>query len=149
MAERGAYTYEYPRPMVTVDAVVFAEHAGRLEVLLVRRGSEPYAGMWALPGGFVEMDEPLADAAARELAEETGLCVPVDTLAQVGAFGDPGRDPRGRSIGVAYMTTLDARADDVAGADDADDARWFSADALPPLAFDHARILAYARKRLP
>lgn len=148
MAEKGTYRYDYPRPMVTVDAVVFAEHRGRLEVLLVQRGSEPFAGMWALPGGFVEMDEPLADAAARELAEETGLRVPVDALEQAGAFGDPGRDPRGRSIGVAYMTRLDARADDVAGGDDADDARWFPAADPPPLAFDHAEILAYARKRL-
>jgi 8-oxo-dGTP diphosphatase len=148
MADKGTYTYEYPRPMVTVDAVVFAVHEGRLEVLLVQRGSEPYAGVWALPGGFVEMDEPLADAAARELREETGLHVPVDALTQVGAFGDPGRDPRGRSIGVAYMTRLDARAGEVAGADDAADAAWFPVDNAPPLAFDHAEILAYARMQL-
>lgn len=136
------YTYDYPRPMVTVDATVFSEEAGVWRVLLVRRGREPFAGCWALPGGFVEMDEALRAAALRELAEETGVTgVP---LAQFHTYGDPGRDPRGRSISVVYAGLAEAGGSAPRGGDDAADARWFPVDALPVLAFDHGVIVRHA-----
>lgn len=143
----GRYRYEYPRPAVTVDVVVLRVVADRLDVLLIRRKHDPWQGRWALPGGFVEIDEPLEVAARRELAEETGLAdVPVE---QLGAFGDPDRDPRGRVITVAYTAVIRAGRDvrAVAG-DDAADARWFDVDALPMLAADHGRILAFAVAQL-
>ena len=135
------YTYPYPRPMVTVDAVVFASGPGGPQVLLIQRARDPFAGAWALPGGFVDMDEPLDAAAARELAEETGLHhVP---LRQFHTYGDPGRDPRGRTISVAHVATVET-APPVTAQDDAAAARWFPLDALPPLAFDHATIVGDA-----
>ncbi len=139
----GAYVYDYPRPMVTVDAVVFSGDGTDRHVALIRRRNEPFAGCWALPGGFVDMDESLETAAARELAEETGLRnVP---LRQFHAFGDPGRDPRGRNICVAYVGTLDGQAP-LHAADDATEAAWFPVTALPPLAFDHGNIMDMALK---
>ncbi len=138
-------TYEYPRPALTVDAVVLRGSAEDREVLLVRRGQEPYRGRWALPGGFVDEDEPLEAAARRELAEETGLVAEDRPLRQVGAFGDPGRDPRGWTVGVAFLLESDDPADaEVRGGDDAEEAAWHRLDALPPLAFDHDRIVAAA-----
>lgn len=136
------YVYPYPRPMVTVDSVVFTVRDGRREVLLIKRRNPPFAGTWALPGGFVEMTETLAAAAARELKEETGLSGVA--LRQFGAFGDPGRDPRGRSIAVAFWGEADARQAQPQAGDDVAAAHWFPVDALPPLAFDHAHIVEYA-----
>ncbi len=140
------YSYAYPRPMVTVDAVVFTEREGRREVLLIERGRAPCAGCWALPGGFVDIEEPLAAAAARELAEETGV-TGVD-LVQFHTFGRPDRDPRGRTISVAYAGVVDWRKHAPRGGDDASKAQWFSLDQLPPLAFDHGEILEYAVRRV-
>lgn len=139
------YTYAYPRPMVTVDAVVFREKARHHEVLLILRGQEPFAGHWALPGGFIDMDEDLDAAVARELAEETGLCGLA--LRQLGAFGEPKRDPRGRTISVVFWGLAPAEAAPCAG-DDAAAVRWFDVTALPPLAFDHDTIIAQALQRL-
>lgn len=139
-------TYEHPRPAVTVDAVVFARGGGGTSVLLIRRGKPPFEGKWALPGGFVEMDETLAQSAARELAEETGL-TGVD-LEQLHAFGDPGRDPRGRTVSIAHWGVIEGRPPPVRGDDDAAEARWHDVDALPELAFDHAHILRMAVRRL-
>lgn len=136
------FVYAYPRPMVTVDAVVFTLKDGRPHVLLIERKHDPFAGHWALPGGFVEMEESLEAAAARELAEETGLTGLA--LEQFHTFGDPGRDPRGRSITAAYVGEVDWRACTPKAADDAADVRWFPLDALPPLAFDHRKIVEYA-----
>ena len=136
MAE--TYSYEYPRPAVTVDIVVLTDDDG---ILLVKRRSDPYAGSWALPGGFIDMDETLADAAARELAEETGVAGL--ELRQLKAFDAPDRDPRGRTIGVAFLSEVSGRPDATAG-DDAADARWYSLSDLPPLAFDHDQIVACA-----
>jgi 8-oxo-dGTP diphosphatase len=140
------YTYEYPRPMVTVDAIIVrpggATDAAR-EVLLVRRGREPFKGMWAIPGGFVGMDEDLPDAVRRELMEETGL--DVDSLEQFRTFGKPGRDPRGRQITVAYAALVPRDIPSPRAGDDAAEAGWFPLDALPPLAFDHAEVLARVR----
>ena len=141
MADKGTYCYDYPRPTVTVDAVVFREDHGEWQVVLIRRKQEPFAGAWALPGGFVEMDETLETAAARELEEEAGLRG--IALHQLCAFSDPKRDPRGRSISIAFAGLAGAHHRLAAG-DDAADARWFPKDALPALAFDHADILRCA-----
>ena len=105
MAKKGKYIYEWPRPMVTVDAVVFCcPSEGKVKVLLIQRANEPFKGLWALPGGFIEIDEELDDAVARELAEETGLTG--IELEQIHTFGTVGRDPRGRQISVVYMGIL-------------------------------------------
>ena len=134
----GKYVYDWPRPMVTADAAVFAWVEGKAEILLIQRKHEPYKGYWALPGGFVEIDEDLPDAVARELAEETGLKnVPLE---QLRTFGKPGRDPRGRTITVAYFGIAGEGWQQAKGADDAAQARWFDIESLPTLAFDHAEI---------
>jgi 8-oxo-dGTP diphosphatase len=144
-ARKKGYTYEYPRPAVTVDVIIVTrERTPR--VLLIRRKHDPFAGMWAIPGGFVDMEETLEAAARRELREETGL--DVADLEQLHAFGDPGRDPRGRTIAVAYLAQVDAAKVKPQAADDAADVGWHRLDRLPALAFDHARILACARERL-
>lgn len=132
------YTYEYPRPMLTADCVVFNAVG---EVLLIRRGNEPYRGCWALPGGFMEMDETIEHCAVRELQEETGLQVEEDDLLMIGVYSRLGRDPRGRTVTVAYSVHLEGCCD-ARGGDDAAEARWFPLTALPPLAFDHAEIIA-------
>lgn len=141
-----AYTYEYPHPALTVDIVVFTVTDGDLAVLLIRRAQEPFRGRWALPGGFIRLDESLRRAAWRELKEETG--VSAGFLEQIGAFGRPDRDPRERIISVAYFALLAVDGMAIQAASDAREARLFSIDALPELAFDHARILRYARDRL-
>lgn len=138
------YHYKYPRPAVTTDCVIFGYDGGALRVLLVRRGRDPYKGLWAFPGGFLEMDESAGQGALRELREETGLTDAV--LRQFHTFSDPGRDPRGRVISVAYYAVV--RMQDVAGGDDADDARWFALDEVPPLAFDHGEMFERARAAL-
>jgi 8-oxo-dGTP diphosphatase len=141
MNEPLQYCYPYPRPMVTVDLACFAERDGRTYVLLIERGHEPFAGRWALPGGFVDPNEPLDHAALRELEEETGLeHAPIE---QFRAYGDPGRDPRGHTITIVYVARFPERSA-VAGSDDARNADWFPVDALPPLAFDHDRIIPEA-----
>jgi 8-oxo-dGTP diphosphatase len=141
------YTYEYPRPSVTVDTVLFTIRAGELAVLMIRRGGPPFKGHWALPGGFVEENESLERAASRELQEETSI---VQTaLEQLGAFGDPGRDPRGHTVSVAFYAFLVATTRPIA-ADDAADAQWvpLSTLARARVAFDHTRIIALAIDRL-
>jgi len=132
---------------LTVDVVIFTVQEGALHVLLVRRGIEPFRGRWAIPGGFVLEAEPLEDAARRELAEETG--VRDVYLEQLYTFGDPGRDPRGRVVTVAYYALVDRERVPLRAGSDAADARWWPVGAPPPeLAFDHARILRYAVRRL-
>jgi len=133
------HQYEYPRPMVTVDALVFRKPEDQLEVLLIQRKHEPFAGLWALPGGFVDMEETLDAAVARELAEETGL--KGVALEQFYTFGDPGRDPRGRSITVVYRGRLYGDGPILQADDDATAAAWFPVDQLPAMAFDHATIV--------
>lgn len=139
------YTYDYPRPAVTVDVVLVTATEPR-RVLLVRRRYEPFAGQWALPGGFVDLEEPLEAAARRELQEETGIAV--GPLEQLYAFGDPGRDPRGRTISIVYLAQVDPAQIQPQAADDASAVAWHDLDHPPPLAFDHARILEHARRRL-
>ncbi|MCP4644391.1 MAG: NUDIX hydrolase [bacterium] len=146
MTDNKAYTYEYPRPMMAVDAVVFGVTGTSLEVLLVERKHDPFAGHWALPGGFLEMAEDLDAAAARELAEETGLTgVPVR---QFRTFGAPDRDPRGRAISVAFLAVVEAARHTPVAADDAAKAAWWPLTELPPLAFDHDSVLEYAVRAL-
>jgi 8-oxo-dGTP diphosphatase len=146
MAAKGGYVYDWPRPMVTADAVVFAFLDGNARLLLIQRKQEPYKDHWALPGGFVEMDEDLHDAAARELAEETGL--KHVSLEQLHTFGKPGRDPRGRVITVAYFGIAAGGLEEVRAADDAAEVRWFDIDRLPRMAFDHDEIAHCAIERL-
>lgn len=141
-----AVTYAYPRPALTVDVVLFGWNGERLEVLLIERGGEPFAGHWALPGGFVEMEESLRAAALRELKEETD--VDEVFLEQLYTFGEPGRDPRGRVVSVAWYALVARAEHEPRAATDAADARWFAADDLPALAFDHDRIVEVARTRL-
>ena len=131
---------------VTVDVVIFTVRDGALHVLLVRRAAAPYAGRYAIPGGFVHEDESLETAALRELAEETG--VRDIYLEQLYSFGDPGRDPRGRVVTVAFFALIASADLRLAAGTDAAEARWFPTSALPALAFDHQRIVDYAVERL-
>lgn len=128
----------YVAPALTVDAALLK---GR-EILLIRRGREPYKGSWALPGGFVDVGERVEDAVRRELVEETGL--KGDVVDLLGVYSDPARDPRGHTVSVVFVLKV-AGIVPVDDLDDADEARWFGLDALPELAFDHARIVADAK----
>jgi 8-oxo-dGTP diphosphatase len=139
------YCYDYPMPSVTVDIVIITREK-RPRVLLIRRKNEPFAGRWAIPGGFIEMEETLEESARRELREETGL--QVEELRQLATFGDPGRDPRGRTISVVFLARVENERQEIHAADDAAEVGWHRLDKLPPLAFDHDRILALARERL-
>lgn len=141
-----AFTYEHPRPALTVDCVVFGWSGDALELMLVRRGAEPFRGRWALPGGFVHIGEDLEEAARRELEEETGTSQLY--LEQLYTFGDPGRDPRGRVITVAYYALVSLADHPVRGGSDAEAAAWFPTSDPPPLAFDHGEIVRLARERL-
>ena len=149
MSADSPETYDpnaFARPSVTVDVVAFTTRERRLEVLLVRRGVWPFEGAWALPGGFVRMDEELDAAADRELREETGTAGAA-FLEQLYTFGRVGRDPRTRVISVAYYALLPPPPPPQAGTDAAE-ARWWSVETLPELAFDHAEILQTALGRL-
>ncbi len=131
------YTYKYPRPAVTADCVVITKEE-QPKVLLIQRGADPYKGCWAFPGGFMNMDETTEQCAIRELEEETGLRV--SNVHQIGAYSKVDRDPRGRTITVAYFAIIDEPVQ-VTGQDDAAKAEWFPLSALPELAFDHAEIM--------
>jgi 8-oxo-dGTP diphosphatase len=143
-----AYTYDYPPPALTVDCVVFGLDEADLKVLLVQRDLPPFKDRWALPGGFVRMEESVDDAARRELREETGLTLNDLYLEQLYTFGDLGRDPRGRVVSVAYYALVNLADHRVQAATDARDAAWFSVSDTPSLAFDHDEILAAALERL-
>lgn len=138
------YTYDYPRPAVTVDAVIFRDNSKKSEVLLIKRANEPFKDMWAIPGGFIDMDESLIESAYRELKEETGIAE-VELL-QVGAYGDVNRDPRHRTISVVFTGLLTQSNQPIEASDDAADLEWFSVNELPQLAFDHELILTDAIK---
>jgi len=143
MNTKGKYIYEWPRPMVTVDAIVFNTAGSKPRLLFIKRGNEPYKGCWAFPGGFVDMDEELQTAVVRELAEETSLTGV--KLEQFHTFGKPGRDPRGRNITIAFIGTT--KQEKIRGGDDAAEAKWFEIDSLPEnLAFDHKDVAAMAVK---
>ncbi len=147
MAKKGKYIYDWPRPMVSVDAAVFTLSGNKVRLLLIKRKNEPFKGKWALPGGFVGIDEELDDAVARELAEETGLSgVPLE---QMHTFGSVGRDPRGRQITIVYMGIATKGQDKIKAGDDAAKARWFEVEKLPKdLAFDHDKVIRFAIGKL-
>ncbi|ACY18222.1 NUDIX hydrolase [Haliangium ochraceum] len=142
------HTYEYPRPALSVDCVVFGHELdkGQLEVLLIRRRNPPFAHAWALPGGFVNMDETTEAAARRELAEETGVSDLY--LEQLYTFSGVERDPRGRVVSVAYFALVKRSAHGIAAASDAEEVAWHGIDDLPALAFDHQAIVDMAVARL-
>ncbi len=147
MNTKGKYIFDWPRPMVTADAAVFTHTGGKTRVLLINRGREPYKGRWALPGGFVNLDEELEDAAVRELAEETGLTG--IQLEQMHTFGTVGRDPRDRIITIVFMGIAQEGQTNIGAGDDAAEAQWFDIEELPEdLAFDHNEILRFAVGKL-
>ena len=140
-----AFEYEYARPALAVDCAVFGLDES-LKVLLIERGLDPFKGSWALPGGFVEMNESLDQAARRELEEETSLKNVF--LEQLYTFSQPDRDPRDRVVSVGYFALVRLSDHRLQAATDANDARWFDVQKLPKLAFDHAKILKMAKERL-
>jgi 8-oxo-dGTP diphosphatase len=147
MARKGKFVYDWPRPMVAADAMVFAFLKSKIKLLLVNRRGEPFKGKWALPGGFVNMDEELEDAAMRELAEETGLTG--IHLEQMHTFGKCGRDPRGRVITVTFMGIITEGRNKIKAGDDAAKARWFDIENLPKdMAFDHYEVIKFGIKQL-
>ncbi len=147
MNKKGKYVYDWPRPMVTVDAAVFTFSGDKARVLLINRGNEPFKGKWALPGGFVGMDEELADAVVRELVEETGLTTV--RLEQMRTFGTVGRDPRGRQITIVFMGIAKEDQTTIKAGDDAAKAQWFDIEKLPEnMAFDHNEVIKFAIEKL-
>lgn len=146
MENPKSYTYEYPRAALTSDVVVYGYDGRLLHILLIERGLEPYKGMWALPGGFMHMDETIDQCARRELREETGVSGAY--LRQFGVFSDVHRDPRGRVVTVAFLALVTKSDYQLIAGDDAARAEWFVFDELPPLAFDHYKIIEESRKFL-
>ena len=144
--KKNQFCYRYPHPAVTVDCIIFALHENDLKVLLIQRGADPFKDHWALPGGFVEIDEDLDTAAERELAEETGL--EKVFLEQLYTFGKPKRDPRERIISVAYYSLVRLKEHRPVAGSDAINTCWFSVNQLPKLAFDHRIIVDMAVERL-
>jgi 8-oxo-dGTP diphosphatase len=140
------YSYQYPHPAVTTDVALFTLREQQLQLLLIKRGNEPHAGSWALPGGFLEIDEDLEECAKRELEEETGISGVY--LEQLYTFGNPKRDPRERVISVTYYALTPSNRLQLKASSDAADAAWFSLERLPELAFDHDEIIELARNRL-
>jgi len=142
-----SYTYEYPKPSLTVDCVVFGlDEQDTLKVMLIQRNLPPFQGQWALPGGFVRVDETIEGAALRELHEETGI--EKVFLEQLYTFGEVERDPRERVVTVAYYALVNLSEHRIEATTDASDAAWFPVTDLPPLAFDHDKIFATALARL-
>lgn len=147
MDKKGKYIYDWPRPMVGVDAVVFGFFENSIKLLFIKRKNEPFEDKWALPGGFVDIDEELETAVARELAEETAL-VNVK-LEQMQTFGNVGRDPRGRMITIAFMGIAREGLERIKAGDDAKEVQWFDIEELPKdLAFDHNEVVKFAIRKL-
>lgn len=144
------YTYDYPMPAITVDCALarYNEHAG-VDILLIKRKNEPYKDCWALPGGFMEINETLDDAVKREVMEETGIDIEKSCIKYLNEkiFDKPDRDERGRVVTVLSVVVVPSNTTMTAG-DDADECKWFSLRKLPPLAFDHAEMIEYMKKRL-
>ena len=136
---KKGFTYNFPRPAVTTDAMVFREGHDCIEILLIKRKRDPYKDFWALPGGFLEIEETPEEGSKRELKEETGL--EVEVLKEVGTFGEIDRDPRGRTITIAFYTYLPGNDQKVLPDTDAADLKWYSIRDLPEMAFDHKEIL--------
>lgn len=147
MEESGKYCYRHWRPAVTVDNVVFAFDGKHLKTLLIKRGNEPFKGCWAFPGGFLDENETLKEAALRELKEETGI-TPVH-IVEVGEFSSVDRDPRGRTISIAFASVIRPKQMQLVKAgDDAKEAKWFSVTEMPTLAFDHEQIFRTAMRNI-
>lgn len=144
--EDKKYTYKYPHPAVTADCVIFGFDSEVVKILLVERGIEPFKGLWALPGGFMKIDETIEQTAQRELQEETGLRDIY--LEQFHTFSGIRRDPRERVITVAFIALVRPSDTQLTAGDDASDARWFELEFLPPMAFDHVHIIAKAHEYL-
>ena len=140
-----SYTYKYPRPALTVDMAILKKAGEDYELLLIRRKHDPFSGKWALPGGFVDMDETVEEAADRELYEETNL--KDIALEQFHVFSKVDRDPRGRTVSVVFIGAFTGEQE-IKAKDDAEEARWFPLDNLPPLAFDHDDIVEMIKKKL-
>lgn len=140
------YTYKYPRPALTTDAVIISKSSNELKILLIQRKKPPFVGYWAFPGGFVDINEPLKDSVARELEEETDL--KNIELKQFKTYGTLNRDPRGRTVSVVYYGFVDENKVTIKGKDDASEAQWFPISFLPKLAFDHQDILNELLKEL-
>jgi 8-oxo-dGTP diphosphatase len=140
------HTYPYPRPSVTVDMLIFVKNPENIHVLLIKRGSSPFKNSFALPGGFMDMEETLEEAAHRELKEETGLMI--EHLEELKTFSKLGRDPRGRTITVVYYAVLEGKCPAIVAGDDAKSAKWFPAHSLPALAFDHNEIIRFGLQRI-
>jgi 8-oxo-dGTP diphosphatase len=139
------HTYKYPRPALTVDNVILANEQGEWLILLIQRKNEPFKNLWALPGGFVDNNEPIEKAAIRELKEETGITGIIPVF--LSYFDEPGRDPRERTISMAF-TAVTKRNIKIKASSDAKKAEWFNINNLPELAFDHARIIELARRKI-
>jgi 8-oxo-dGTP diphosphatase len=146
MESNAKFCYDYPRPAVTTDCVIFSKLDEKLEVLLIQRAFEPYKNCWAFPGGFMEMDETAEECAQRELMEETGL--KNISLEQFYTFSKVDRDPRGRTISIAFRAVVEKSEYLLKAGDDARKAEWFPIDKLPPLAFDHDQVFEIAYKGL-
>jgi 8-oxo-dGTP diphosphatase len=144
--DSGRYCYEYPRPAVSADIVVFGFNGLNIRLLLIKRGQEPYKDNWALPGGFLEMDETIENCAKRELYEETAL--QYTKVEQLYTFSSLGRDPRGRVLTIAFWTIIHMNQAIIKAGDDAAQAGWFNLNSLPELAFDHSEIIQMALKKL-
>ncbi len=142
----GKFCYDYPRPAVSGDCVLFGYDGDDLNILLIERGKDPYKGRWTFPGGFLDMDETTIQCAERELREETGIGGL--KLEQLGAFSGVDRDPRGRVITIAYLTVVRISETNPVAGDDAADAKWFKVKDIPPLAFDHDLVMRAAINRL-
>ena len=146
MTSSNRYCYDYPRPAVSGDCVIFGFDGEDLNVLLIERGKDPYKGRWTFPGGFLDMDETTLQCAERELMEETGIGGL--KLVQLGAFSGVDRDPRGRVITIAYFTVVRISDTNPVAGDDAANAGWFRVKDIPPLAFDHDLVMRAAIGRL-
>ncbi|MCX7696675.1 MAG: NUDIX hydrolase [Bacteroidales bacterium] len=141
------WCYDYPRPAVTVDAILLYKEKKNVFVALIKRKNEPYKNLWALPGGFVDENETLEHAIRREVKEELQIDLPEETFNQFRAYSDPKRDPRHRTITITFIAWLDDQIK-LSAADDAAEASWFSLFSLPSMAFDHAKILEDVKKHL-
>jgi 8-oxo-dGTP diphosphatase len=141
-----SFTYEYQRPMVSADIAVLKKLENQVYILLIKRLNQPYKDHWALPGGFLEMNESLLDCAHRELKEETNLSGLL--LEQLYTFGDVGRDPRGRCITIVYWGWLNNLESQATAGDDAKEVQWFPIDELPVLAFDHQKVMELVKEKI-
>ena len=146
MSKKGTYCYDYPRPAYTADCIIFTEKNQDTGIVLIKRKSDPFKAMWALPGGFVDIDEKGIDAAKRELFEETGIAV--EKLFEFGIFDSPGRDPRGRTVSAVFYGFVKNVEKQMNAGDDATEVRLFSVKKLPDLAFDHKEIIEKAIKKV-